>query len=120
MGIKVKVKGDFNKTELYLLQHRKSLFTETEIMQIAEYGLEKFKQNTPSKSGKTAESWSYEIIETKDGRAIEYNNSNIQNGLNIAILVNVGHATAQGKWVAGTHYIDETVDDICSYIDKKK
>lgn len=120
MGIKVKTKGDFSLTETYLMQHRKSPFTETEIIQIAEFGLEKFRQNTPSKSGKTANSWSYEIVETKHGRAIEYSNSNIQNGLNIAILVDVGHATAQGKWVPGTHYIDETVDDICSYIDKKK
>lgn len=120
MSIKVKTKGNFNNTETFLISHRTSLFTDEDLFIIAEYGLQKFKDNTPSKSGKTSESWSYEIINTKKGRAIDYKNSNIQNGLNIAILVDTGHATAQGKWVSGTHYIDETIDDICSYIDKKK
>lgn len=120
MGIKVKNKGDFRNTEDFLMSHRTSLLTDEELIVIAEYGLKQFKHNTPSKSGKTAESWWYEIINVKNGRAIEYHNSNIQNGLNIAILVDTGHATAQGRWVPGTHYIDETVDDICSYIDKKK
>lgn len=120
MGIKIKSKGDFNNIETFLIRHRDSLFTEEEIIEIAEHGLHEFEKNTPSKSGKTANSWYYEIIDTKHGRAIEYNNSNIQNGLNIAILVDTGHATNTGHWVSGVHYIDKTIKKICSYINKKK
>lgn len=120
MGIKVKSDGDFRNIETFIMQHRSSLITDEELISIAEYGLEKFRQNTPTKSGRTSESWSYEIVKTNHGRAIEYNNSNIQNGISIAILVDTGHATSQGKWVPGTHYIDDTIDDICKYIDKKK
>ena len=47
-------------------------------------------------------------------------NSNIQNGLNIAILVDTGHATPSGRYVSGTHYIDETIKEIYKYIDNKK
>lgn len=119
MGIVVRNKGNFNNIEKFIIQHKNSMFTYEEIIQIAEYGLKKFEKNTPSKSGKTSESWSYNIIDTKNGRVIEYNNSNIQNGLNIAILIDTGHATATGKWVPGTHYIDKTIKSICSYIDKK-
>lgn len=119
MGFKIKSKGNFNNIESYLLTHRKSPLNETELIEVAEYGLKLFKNNTPSKSGKTADSWYYTITNEKHKQCIEYNNTNIQNGLNIAILVDMGHATAQGKWVSGTHYIDDTIEELCSYINNK-
>lgn len=118
MGIKIKQSGDFKNIETFFLKHRK-FFTEEDIIDIAEYGLKVFSENTPSKSGKTSESWSYEITSTKNKWNIEYNNSNIQNGINIAILVDTGHGTSEGKWVSGTHYIDKSIKTIYKYIDKK-
>ncbi len=120
MGIKVTSTGDFKNTETYLFKHRKSAFSDDEIVQIAEYGLARFISNTPKESGKTANAWSYEITDVNSKKTITYSNNNIQNGLNIAILVDSGHALANGKWVSGNPYIDKTIKEICSYIDKQK
>lgn len=120
MSIRVKTIGSFKNTENYLLKHKKSMFTEEQIKEIAEYSLELFEKNTPTKSGKTAESWSYEIKEHNGKYVIDMHNSNIQNGYNIAILVDEGHALKTGRWVSGEHYIDQTIKDIFKYIDKMK
>ena len=120
MGIKVKTKGSFKNTEQYLETHQESAFTEQQIYQIADRALELFKKNTPSSSGKTAESWSYEIRKKNGRYSIIMHNSNIQNGYSVAILVNDGHATADGRYVSGTHYIDQTIKEISKYIDTLK
>lgn len=120
MSIKVKTTGDFKNTEEYLLSHKKSMFTEDQIFKIADYSLELFKNNTPKGSGKTSESWSYEIKIIKGEYVIDMHNSNIQNGYNIAILVDEGHALQTGQWIAGKHYIDQTIKEIFKYIDKMK
>lgn len=120
MGVKIKTKGSFKNTERYLELHQDSVFTEQQIYQIADYALDLFKKNTPSSSGKTAKSWSYEIIKKNDKYSIIMHNLNIQNGYNIAILVDNGHATSSGRYVSGTHYIDQTIKDISKYIDTLK
>lgn len=118
--LKVKNSGSFKNIENYLLKNKKSMFTEEQIINIAEKSIELFRKNTPSNSGKTAESWSYEIINENDKYSIILHNSNIQNGYNIAILVDEGHATQTGTWVSGKHYIDDTIKEILKYIDKMK
>lgn len=118
--VKIKSSGGFKNTETFLLKNRKSLFTDEEIVEIAEKSIELFRKNTPSDTGKTAESWSYEIKEEHNEHVIYINNTNIQNGLNIAILVDTGHATSVGKYVSGKHYIDETINEIYKYINAKK
>lgn len=120
MSIKVKTTGNFKNTEKYLLSHKKSMFTYDQIVDIAEKAIQLFKENTPSKSGKTSESWFYEIRKINEEYVIDINNSNIQNGYNIAILVDEGHAVYGGGWVSGTHYIDQTIKDIFKYVNKIK
>lgn len=118
--IKFKSRGDFKNTETFLLNHKKSYFTDDQIKNIAEKSIELFKKNTPSKSGLTADSWSYTIEKTSKGPVINIHNSNIQNGYNIAILIDEGHASQSGKWVAGKHYIDKTIKEIFNYINNIK
>lgn len=118
--VKIKQSGTFKNTETFLLKNRKSCFSESDLVDIGEKSIELFRKNTPTKSGKTAESWSYEIKKENNEYVIYINNDNIQNGLNIAILVDTGHATAQGNYVSGTHYIDKTIEEIYEYINKKK
>ena len=67
---------------------------------------------TPIDSGKTANSWSYEIT-NKDGSAtITFKNSNIQNGVPIAIILQYGHGTRNGGWVQGRDYINPAIQPI--------
>jgi len=114
--MKVKSRGDFKNTETFLLNHKISYFTDKQLEDIAVKSVSIFKKNTPSKSGLTADSWSYEIDNSKNKQAIIIHNSNIQNGYNIAIIIDEGHATPSGKWVAGKHFIDKSIKEIVNYI----
>jgi len=58
------------------------------------------------------DAWGY-LIERKNGRwRITFTNDNIQNGVNIAIILNYGHGTASGAYVAGRNYIDPAIQPI--------
>ena len=119
-SIKFKSSGDFKNTETFLLNSKKGYFTKEELIKIAEKSIELFKENTPTKTGETANSWEYTIEYTRKGPVINIDNTNIQNGYNIAILVDQGHATQTGHWVSGEHYIDQTIKEIFKYINKMK
>ena len=67
---------------------------------------------TPMDTGKTAQSWYYEI-ENKNGSAtLTFYNSNIQDGTPIAIILQYGHATGTGGWVEGRDYINPAIQPI--------
>lgn len=56
---------------------------------------------TPVNTGLTARSWRY----TVDGDSVTVVNDNVQNGVNVAVLLDSGHATGTGGFVPGQHYI---------------
>ena len=67
---------------------------------------------TPVESGETANSWYYEI-EHRDGSAtISFKNSNVKDGVPIAIILQYGHATGTGGWVEGRDYINPAIQPI--------
>ena len=67
---------------------------------------------TPVDSGKTANSWYYEIEHSKGSSSISFYNSNIQNGVPIAIILQYGHGTGTGGWVKGRDYINPAIQPI--------
>lgn len=67
---------------------------------------------TPIDTGKTANSWYYEITRTDGFAKITFLNSNIQNGVPIAIILQYGHATKNGGWIEGKDYINPAVQPI--------
>ena len=67
---------------------------------------------TPIDSGKTANSWSYEITNKDGSVTITFNNSNIQNGVPIAIILQYGHGTRNGGWVQGRDYINPAIQPV--------
>ena len=74
---------------------------------------------TPQDSGLTAASWSYSI--EKNG--LYFYNSNRNNGVPIAIIIQYGHATGTGGYVQGRDYINPALnplfDSIVDEIDKE-
>ena len=106
--IKIKVKGNFDKVDSYFKKSRKiSKFNNIQI--IADNCLEALKRATPKDTGLTAKSWNYEIIEEGNENKIAFNNTNIQNGVNIALLLEYGHGTPSGTWVEGKEFIAPTI-----------
>ncbi len=71
---------------------------------------------TPIDSGLTASSWYYEVEHTKDSAKITFNNSNIQNGVLVAIILQYGHGTGTGGWVQGRDYINPAIQPIFDQI----
>ena len=103
--IKVTRKGDFNKLEALLKKARDKDLTSV-LRKYGEMGLVELMKATPVRTGKTSLSWSYDIQETTTGYKIVWSNSNVQDYVNIAIILDTGHATRNGGWVEGRHYIE--------------
>lgn len=67
---------------------------------------------TPVDTGKTADSWNYEIHYYKGGASIVWTNSNVNKGENIAVLLQYGHGTRNGGYVQGRDYINPALRPI--------
>ena len=109
--ISFKQKGDFSKLTGFLEQIKESVKI-GDLDKFGRAGVEALSSATPVNTGKTANSWYYEI-ENKNGVAtISFNNSNIQNGVPIAIILQYGHGTGTGGWVEGRDYINPAIRPI--------
>lgn len=106
-----KQKGDLRKTNDFLAFIGTGRYLRR-IKHIAELGVERLKEYTPKDTGKTAASWSYEIEKTKYGVKINWNNSNVNRGISIAMLIQMGHGTAQGVYIEGVDYINPALKPI--------
>ena len=104
-------KGDFSKTFVFF-ERLKNLFNAGILDKYGKEGVEALRKATPVDSGKTADSWRYEIKNLQNGVAIEFFNDNIVNGANIAILIQYGHHTKGSGWVKGRDYINPAAKHI--------
>lgn len=115
MGIRIRTKGSFKKTEIFLERAKK--FDPIPVLKrYGEIGVDSLSSMTPVDTGLTASSWYYEIEETKDGYILRWNNSNVVDGVNIAILIQYGHGTTSGTYVQGVNYINPALEDIFNEI----
>lgn len=109
--IKIRQKGDFKKLTSFLERAKESL----DIGVLDKYGrkgVAALSSATPVDTGLTASSWFYKI-ENKNGVAkIEFHNSNIQNGVPIAVILQYGHGTRNGGYVVGRDYINPAIQPV--------
>ena len=111
MSVKVTVDGDWSKTTTWLQKMVKNdLYRSLE--GYAQEGVNALARNTPKDSGVTASSWTYEIVHNKRETAIIWNNTNVVNGVPVAILLQFGHATGNGGYVQGRDYINPALRPI--------
>lgn len=111
MAISFKHKGDFSKLNRYLVQAKKTVKAR-DLDKFGKEGVAVLASATPVDSGLTASSWYYEIIIKEGSTKITFNNSNIQNGVPIAIILQYGHATRNGGWVEGRDYINPAIQPL--------
>lgn len=103
--IKFKVSGDFSKTKNSLKKLKNVSELET-LEKYGQLGVEALRAATPKKTGKTANSWDYEIVKEGDKASIFWTNSNINKNVNVAVILQYGHGTKQGTYVQGIDYIN--------------
>ena len=109
--ISFRQKGDFSKLNRYLERVKES----AKIGVLDKYGREgvaALASATPVKTGKTAKSWYYEIKRQNGSVSIEFKNSNIKDGIPIAVILQYGHGTGTGGWVQGRDYINPAIQPI--------
>lgn len=109
--IKIRQKGDFSKVTNYF-ERIKNVFHVSILDKYGQEGVAALSSATPKDTGKTSESWYYEIVYTSDRAEIQFYNSNIQNGVPIAIILQYGHGTGTGGWVEGRDYINPAIQPI--------
>lgn len=104
-------KGDFSKLTRYLEKAK----NKARIGILDKYGREgvaALASATPVDTGLTASSWSYKVEHKNGSATISFHNSNIQNGVPIAIILQYGHGTGTGGWVEGKDYINPAIQPI--------
>lgn len=79
-------------------------------------GVDALRAATPKETGKTADSWYYEISHSKNSASITWSNFNTNRGYNIAILIQYGHGTGTGVYVQGTDYVNPAMKDVFEQI----
>lgn len=110
--------GTFKKTTGYLKKVSKSL-QEANFHKYGERGIIALKEATPKDTGKTSESWSYTIEKTDTSVTIGWTNSNVHNGVNIAVILQYGHGTKNGGYVKGIDYINPAMKPIFEQLAKE-
>ena len=109
--ISFRQKGDFSNLTNFLERTKRTVRL-SDLDKYGREGVAALASATPVDTGLTANSWYYKI-EIKEGSAtISFHNSNIQNGVPIAIILQYGHGTNNGGWVEGIDYINPAIRPI--------
>lgn len=109
--ITFKQTGDFKHIEKFLKKASKAEYMKV-VEKYCQQGVQALASATPVDSGKTASSWNYYIERSKGGISIYWTNSNINKGVNIAIILQYGHGTRNGGYVQGRDYINPALRPI--------
>lgn len=114
-GITFSSNGSTDRTQTFLKKMQSGNML-TGLDSLAQQGVMALSSMTPVDSGLTAASWSYEI-ETEGSRTtISWVNTNRQNGVNIAVILQYGHATGTGGYISGYDYINPAIKPIFDQI----
>ena len=113
--ITFKQSGNFSKLDMYF----EKLLGAVKLGKFDKYGrmgVDALSSATPMDTGLTAESWYYETKITKSGFSLSFRNSNVVDGVSIAIILQYGHATRNGGYVQGRDYINPAIQPIFDQI----
>lgn len=81
-------------------------------------GVDALSSATPRDTGKTSESWYYQIVRTDEGVRLQWLNSNVNRGVNIALIIQYGHAARNGAFIEGRDYINPALRPIFDSIEE--
>lgn len=104
-------KGDFSKATRYF----KKVLEASKVKILEKYGnkgVAALASATPVDSGLTASSWDFRVERSGNKSAIYFTNSNVNKGVQIAIILQYGHGTGTGGWVEGRDYINPAIQPI--------
>lgn len=112
--IKITSHGSFTNTQNFFKRVRRHRWTEN-LKSYAEEGLNALRAATPKDTGKTADSWSYDIKVTDEKTEITWINDNRTDGKSgppIVVLLYYGHVMPHGGYVPPNDFITPVMEPI--------
>lgn len=80
---------------------------------IGQMGVEALAAATPKRTGKTADSWAYEIRTVRHSTLLYWYNTNLaENWFPVALGLQYGHVGKNGSWVPGNDYINPAMEPV--------
>ena len=104
-------RGDFSKLTNFMERAKEAVHLGN-LDKYGQEGVAALASATPVDTGQTANSWHYKLEQKNGSVSIGFYNTNIQNGVPIAIILQYGHATRNGGWVQGRDYINPAIQPI--------
>lgn len=104
-------KGDFSKTTKYLQQLKNKKIINI-LNKYGREGVVALSSATPVDSGTTASSWYSKVEVGPTSAKLIFCNSNVNEGVNIAVILQYGHGTGTGGWVEGRDYINPAIQPV--------
>lgn len=118
MAIRVKYKKKNSEKNLEALKQMKINGVMLDLDRFGEMGVAALRDASPVLTGLMANSWHYEIVKNDKKTAIIWYNTDIENRMNVAIIVDQGHATKGGGWIKGRNFIAPAMEPVYEEIDK--
>ena len=114
--IRLESKGDWGQTKSWFRKVGRNDYIRQVLEHYASKGVAALASATPARSGLTAASWSSEVRVGSGTSEIIWTNSNVNNGVNIAVILQYGHGTGTGGYVAGEDYINPAIKPVMDQI----
>lgn len=107
-----RIHGDLSNTRFFLSRNRRLAMVKETLERYGQKGVDLLREATPVRTGKTAASWSYEVENNRGVYTLSFNNSNVNDHVNIAIILDTGHGTGSGAYVRGIEYIEPSLQPV--------
>lgn len=104
-------RGDFSKMSSFM-ERAKEIFNKGDLNKYGEEGVAALMSATPRNTGLTADSWKYKIERNDDSVSLSFYNTNLPDGVPVALILQTGHATPNGSWVEGIDYINPALGPV--------
>lgn len=113
--IKITQKGSFDNIKRYMdrVNHSNLKYI---FHQYGPMGVAALQNATPIDSSLTAHSWYYEVVEKPGVITLQWCNSNVVDGVPVVILLEYGHGTRSGSYVAGHDFIMPAINPVIERI----
>jgi len=106
--IKASNSGSFKSSMAWLEAMSKGKMFD-DLDRLAREGANLLSNATPKDTGRAASDWDYEIKKGKGAYTIHWTNDDVEDGVNVIILLQYGHGTGTGGYVAGRDFINPVI-----------
>lgn len=106
----VKTKGNFKNIEKLINKKDQGYLFEA-LEKCGHEGVKLLREATPKDTGKTSDSWKFEIVKKSKGPMVRWYNTVMAGNTALVILLQYGHAIT-GGYIEGTDFINPVIEKV--------